>query len=85
MDADVMMSPFYNTPVHKGGRGAGGNCFVKDMAAFRTLYTEIVSEDPNGLSVLRALEKKNLELLMNTGKSTEIIAGVYGKDVVINE
>jgi UDP-glucose 6-dehydrogenase len=80
MDSDIMMSPYYNTPVHKGGRGAGGNCFVKDMAAFRHLYSEIVSEDSEGLSVLRSLEKKNLELLRSTGKSKEIVEGVYGKD-----
>jgi UDP-glucose 6-dehydrogenase len=79
MDSDVMMSPYYNTPVHKGGRGAGGNCFVKDMAAFRHLYTERVQEDLAGLEVLRSLEKKNLELLQSTGKSKEIIEGVYGK------
>lgn len=80
MDSDVMMSPYYNTPVHKGGRGAGGNCFVKDMAAFRHLYSETVHDDINGLQVLKSLEKKNLELLKTTGKSKEIIEGVYGKD-----
>ncbi len=80
MDADVMMSPYYNSPVHKGGRGAGGNCFVKDMAAFRQLYSEIVN-DKTGLSVLQALEKKNLELLIQSRKSKEIIEGVYGKDI----
>jgi UDP-glucose 6-dehydrogenase len=80
MDSDIMMSAYYNTPVHKGGRGAGGNCFVKDMAAFRYLYSEIVKEDITGLSVLRSLEKKNLELLHSTGKSKEIVEGVYGKD-----
>ncbi len=80
MDSDVMMSPYYNTPVHKGGRGAGGNCFVKDMAAFRHLYSESVQEDSVGLEVLKSLEKKNLELLKSTGKSREIVEGVYGKD-----
>ena len=80
MDSDIMMSPYYNTPVHKGGRGAGGNCFVKDMAAFRHLYSDLVVEDVNGLSVLEALEKKNLELLKSSGKSKDIVEGVYGKD-----
>ncbi len=82
MDSDIMMSPYYNTPVHKGGRGAGGNCFVKDMAAFRYLYEGLVSEDTNGLSVLRALEKKNIELLNKTGKSQEIVKGVYGEEAI---
>jgi UDP-glucose 6-dehydrogenase len=79
MDNDIMMSPYYNAPVHKGGRGAGGNCFVKDMAAFRNLYTELLPNDISGIEVLRSLEKKNLELLQSTGKSKEIIEGVYGK------
>lgn len=80
MDSDIMMSPYYNTPVHKGGRGAGGNCFIKDMAAFRHLYAELVSDDMSGLSVLQSLEKKNLELLRSTGKSKETIDSVYGKE-----
>jgi UDPglucose 6-dehydrogenase len=78
MDTDVMMSPYYNQPVHKGGRGAGGNCFVKDMAAFRHLY-EATLVDKSGVEVLKALEKKNLELLRETGKSEDIIKGVYGE------
>jgi len=78
MDTDVMMSAYYNQPVHKGGRGAGGNCFVKDMAAFRHLYGEVL-EDKNGLEVLRSLEQKNLELLKDSGKSEDIIKGVYGE------
>lgn len=82
MDNDVMMSPYYNSPVHQGGRGAGGNCFVKDMAAFRHLYENLVASDESGLSVLRSLEKKNLELLNSTGKSQDIVQGVYGKNLI---
>lgn len=81
MDSDVMMSPYYNTPVHKGGRGAGGNCFIKDMVAFRHLYSSLVQEDITGLAVLHSLEKKNLELLSSTGKSQDIVSQVYGKDI----
>ena len=81
MDSDAMMSPYYNTPVHKGGRGAGGNCFVKDMAAFRHMYSQIVIEDQTGLAVLRSLEKKNIELLNTSGKSQDIIKGIYGGDI----
>lgn len=79
MDKDVMMSPYYNQPVHKGGRGAGGNCFIKDMAAFRFLYQSQISGDSAGINVLKALEDKNLELLKNSGKDEELIRGVYGK------
>lgn len=79
MDSDIMMSPYYNTPTHKGGRGAGGNCFIKDMAAFRHLYEAQVSEDKEGLAVLKALEKKNLELLGKTKKDQTLVKGVYGE------
>ena len=77
MDTDPMMSPYYNQPVHKGGRGAGGNCFVKDMAAFRHLYENILNNE-SGAEVLRSLEKKNIELLRQSGKSEESIKEVYG-------
>lgn len=78
MDSDIMMSPYYNSPVHKGGRGAGGSCFVKDMAAFRHLYQSVYAEDTKGVDVLQALEAKNLELLKKSNKCQEIVKGVYG-------
>ncbi|MCB9814268.1 hypothetical protein H6784_02505 [Candidatus Nomurabacteria bacterium] len=78
MDNDVMMSPYYNIPVHKGGRGAGGNCFIKDMAAFRHLYEEEISDDVKGLAVLKVLEEKNLDLLKSTNKNQDLVDGVYG-------
>lgn len=81
MDSDIMMSPYYNTPVHKGGRGAGGNCFIKDMAAFRSLYEVNVAEDLLGLAVLKSLEKKNIALLAETKKCQDLVDGVYGTTV----
>ncbi len=77
MDNDIMMSPYYNAPVHKGGRGAGGSCFIKDMAAFRHLYVDLVSDDMLGIAVMQAVEKKNLELLSQTGKDQGLVKGVY--------
>jgi UDPglucose 6-dehydrogenase len=78
MDIDPMMSPYYNEPIHKSGRGAGGNCFVKDMAAFRGMYETLLTDDSKGIEVLRAMESKNLELLKTTDKSQDIVKGVYG-------
>ncbi len=78
MDNDPMMSPYYNAPIHKGGRGAGGNCFIKDMAAFRALYESVCATDEKGVAIFRALESKNLELLAKTGKSQDLVRGVYG-------
>lgn len=77
MDADPMLSPYYNKPVHKSGRGAGGNCFVKDFAAFRQLYADMI-RDPKSLAVFTAIEAKNLALLQESNKSQDLVRGVYG-------
>ena len=78
MEADPMMSPFYNKPLHKSGRGAGGHCFIKDFAAFRQMYEKTIN-DPLNLAVLAALEKKNLALLKESNKDQALVEGVYGK------
>src|SRR3989344_1463941 len=36
--ADPMICNRYAKPLHKSGRGAGGNCFLKDFAALSRLY-----------------------------------------------
>lgn len=78
MDVNPMMSPYYNEPVHKDGRGAGGLCFIKDFAAFKELYADKLSEDEHGLALLTAMERKNLELLSKTNKNQDIVKDVYG-------
>lgn len=78
MDVDPMMSPYYNSPLHKSGRGAGGHCFIKDMAAFRHLYADLL-KDEKGVAILRALEVKNIELLKNSNKDLDLLRGVYGE------
>ncbi len=86
MDSDPMMSPYYNAPVHKGGRGAGGNCFIKDMAALRQLFEQVRPTDEAGISVLKSMERKNLELLALTNKSQDLVQKVYGsKKPLISE
>ncbi|MDP3875068.1 MAG: hypothetical protein Q8Q22_00915, partial [bacterium] len=76
----VKVDPFiptrYASPVHKSGRGAGGHCFIKDFAAFREIYEKTVA-DSSGISILKSMEKKNIELLRSSGKDVEILKGVY--------
>ena len=79
ISADPDNGPTYMNPVHKSGRGAGGNCFIKDFAAFVELYKAHV-DDPVGLAVLESNVKKNLELLTTTGKDLELVRGVYGHE-----
>lgn len=73
---DPFIPTRYSSPVHKGGRGAGGNCFIKDFAALREVYEKTVT-DPDGMSVLASMEKKNLELLRSSKKDAEILEDVY--------
>ncbi len=65
---------------HFGGRGAGGYCFIKDLAAFSSFYGENIPEDKKGRQIFSGLEEKNKELLRQTGKDIDILEGVYGKE-----
>lgn len=69
---------------HQGavaGRGAGGHCFPKDLAALREVYESLVTDDQAGQELFRALEKKNNQLLLNTGKDLDLLKGIYGSNV----
>jgi len=81
MMADVRIGETHLNPVHKGGRGAGGHCFIKDFAAFTQKYKEEVG-DELGLKVLESLKDKNIDLLAGSGKDLDLLAGVYGKEVL---
>lgn len=61
-----------------GKRGAGGFCFIKDLAAFSDFYEEHMSEDVPGTTIFKALEDKNIALLTATNKDPELLRGVYG-------
>jgi UDPglucose 6-dehydrogenase len=78
----IKFDPFipnrYASPVHHGGRGAGGHCFIKDIEALFRFYRGMVG-DTNGTAFLEKMIKKNIELLTVSGKSTEILREVYGR------
>lgn len=86
MMADPRIGSSHMQPVHQyahmgdtHGRGAGGHCFIKDFAAFVTLFKERLKNDPEGIALLEALEKKNNTLLKNSGKDLDLLKGVYGE------
>ena len=67
---------------HKGakrGRGAGGVCFIKDVAAFSDFYKQHTN-DRYGAAFMHAAIEKNLDLLISTHKDLDLVEGVYGKE-----
>ena len=80
MQADPFIAHRYAKPVHKTGRGAGGNCFIKDFAALRSVYEHKVKDAP-GIAALAAFEAKNIALLKESGKDLDLLAGVYGSTI----
>ena len=82
VQADPLISKRYSNPIHKSGRGAGGGCFIKDVAALRRHYKKHVPNDKLGLKVWEAMEAKNIDLLTSTNKDLDLLVGVYGKEVL---
>ena len=77
LKADPLIPNRYASPIHKSGRGAGGHCFIKDMAALSRIYEE-VTKDTIGAEVLKSMEEKNKSLLTQTHKDLDLLNGVYG-------
>lgn len=83
--ADLRVGRSHLDPIHQSGhggapgRGAGGHCFIKDFAAFRSLYEQTFPEDALGIEALKAMEQKNVKLLRDSGKDLDLLEGVYGK------
>lgn len=87
MKADSRIGVSHMEPVHQyehlgenKGRGAGGHCFIKDFAAFRSHYEKVLAHDHEALALLKAFEKKNNALLTKSGKDISILKGVYGSE-----
>lgn len=64
----------------KKGRGAGGLCFIKDVAAFADVYKK--ARDPYGSALIAAAVEKNLDLLISSGKDLDLVEGVHGAGVI---
>lgn len=81
IQADPLISKRYSNPIHKSGRGAGGGCFIKDVAALRRTYKKLLPKDTLGRKVFEAMEAKNIQLLTSTNKDLDLLEGVYGASV----
>lgn len=82
VQADPLISNRYSNPVHKSGRGAGGGCFIKDIAALRRHVKKHLPDDHLSLKLLEAMEAKNIHLLMSTDKDLNLLEGVYGREIL---
>ena len=81
MSADPDNGKTYASPLHKTGRGAGGECFIKDFEALSRLYKSVVGDD-TGSQIFSSLTEKNLELLIGTNKDLKLVRGVHGDAAV---
>lgn len=84
MAADPRVGRSHLDVQHQGGRGAGGNCFVKDMAAFHDMYENLNKEDLYASQLLQSLQLKNIEVMLESGKDLDIIKQVFGEDIINN-
>ena len=67
----------------KRGRGAGGHCFIKDMAALLEMFNEDIesvnSEYTLSKDLLEKIVELNKQLLIDSKKDIDLLEGVYGK------
>lgn len=69
---DPRVGESHTMPVHDGGRGAGGHCFIKDFEAFRRYHGSLI--DSNIASnMLNAMTNFNNSLLRESGKSLDLL------------
>lgn len=85
VQADPLISKRYSNPIHKSGRGAGGGCFIKDVAALSRQFKKHLPYDKLAHRVFEAMEAKNIELLTKTNKDLDLLEGVYGPAVLKKE
>jgi len=85
ISADPRIGSSHMKPVHKDGRGAGGNCFIKDFSAFTEMYKKLMVDDKYGLNVLDSLQKKNNKLLLDSDKDLDLLKDVFGENVLDNK
>ncbi len=81
LEHDPWIPSRYARPVHKSGRGAGGHCFIKDIAAIRREYEKHFANS-SGVAVFDAMEKKNIDLLRSSDKDLDLLSDVYGTSVL---
>lgn len=78
MSHDARIGKSHLQVVHKGGRGAGGNCFIKDFEAMIEMLHQHDLHDQK--EAVEAVRKLNVKYLKDSGKDLHLLNGVYGED-----
>jgi UDP-glucose 6-dehydrogenase len=81
--ADSRIGSVHTENFHKTGRGAGGDCLIKDFAMFRRMLEGVLPNDDFGMEAIRLIEKKNLKYLIDSGKDFKLLKSVYGSKVYL--
>lgn len=77
MSNDARIGKSHLQVIHKGGRGAGGHCFIKDFEAMIEMLHDHDLHDQK--EALEAIRKLNIKYLKNSGKDLDLVNGVYGE------
>ncbi len=75
---DPVIAKWHIEPNPSAGRGVGGDCHIKDFETLSRLFKKLVG-DPVGLTMINAMKKKNISLLLESKKDLGLLEGVYGK------
>ena len=74
------VSHWHIEPRHKGGRGIGGDCHIKDIETLSRVYAQVVGET-HGKTAIEAMKKKNIALLLESQKDLHLLEGVHGPSI----
>ncbi|MFA6467117.1 MAG: hypothetical protein WCV71_04630 [Patescibacteria group bacterium] len=77
MSKDPRIGNSHLKVVHKGGRGAGGHCFIKDFEAFiGMLNSQSLNEQKKASEAIRDL---NIKYLRDSNKDLDLLKNIYGQ------
>lgn len=60
------------------GRGAGGDCFMKDFEAMIELYSNQLPQDTFGIEIFKKVKEKNYKLLVDSKKDLDLLEKITG-------
>lgn len=76
---DSRIHDVHTNPVHKGGRGAGGHCLIKDFYALNDMVHDKMEGDTFAKVLMTINEEMNAKLLKESKKDLDLLEGVFGK------